>query len=200
MRIVLVLLITITLWAYEDFVQKAYYDSYNYEKMENYPDAIKAIKAVYDRYPKAYTPNFRLGWLFYLNKNYADAIKHYQAAITVVPTSSEAKLGLIRVYQAQQRHDEAKRMIYDILKSDLYNYYANRYLVTTLIAIGEYEQSLKVVYKMLAYYPTDVFFLSGLAEIYIHQDQEKLAESVYADVIILDPVNPDAIKYLNRRR
>ncbi len=200
MRIILVLFFAVTLWSYEEFVQKAYYDSYNYEKMENYPDAIKAIKVVYDRYPKVYTPNFRLGWLFYLNRNYSNAIKHYQAAITIVPTSSEAKLGLIEVYQAQSRHDDAKRMIYDILQSDLYNYYANRYLVTSLNTTGEYDPSLKVIYKMLAYYPTDVFFLTSLAQIYIHKKQDVLAEGVYTDVIILDPVNPDAIKYLNRKR
>lgn len=199
MRFILALLITVSLWAYEDFVQKAYYDSYNYEKMENYPDAIKAIKAVYERYPKVYTPNFRLGWLFYLNGNYANAIKHYRAAIAIVPTSSEAKLGLIRVYQAQNKHDEAKRLIYDILQTDLYNYFANRYLVTSLNATGEYDLSLKVIYKMLAYYPTDVFFLTSLAQIYVKQKQEKLAESVYTDVIILDPVNPAAIKFLNRK-
>jgi len=200
MRFILALLITASLWSYEGFVQKAYYDSYNYEKMENYPDALKAIQAVHARYPKAYTPNFRLAWLFYLNKNYANAIEHYEAAIAVVPTSVEAKLGLIQVFQAQQKHDEAKRLIYDILQSDLYNYYANRYLVISLNATKEYDQSLKVIYKMLAYYPTDVFFLTGLAQIYIQQKETKLAESVFTDVIILDPVNPDAIKYLNRQK
>lgn len=200
MHFVLALLITVSLWSYEDFVQKAYYDSYNYEKMENYPDAIKAIQVVYERYPKVYTPNFRLGWLFYLNKNYANAIEHYEAAITIVPTSAEAKLGLIQVLQAQGKQDEAKRLIYDILQSDLYNYFANRYLVTSLNATGEYDPSLKVIYKMLAYYPTDVFFLTKLAQIYAQQKQTKLAESVFMDVIILDPVNPDAINYLNRKQ
>jgi tetratricopeptide (TPR) repeat protein len=200
MRFILALLVTVSLWAYEDFVRKAYYDSYNYEKMENYADAVRAIQVVYKRYPKAYTPNFRLGWLFYLNKNYADAIRHYKAAIAVVPTSAEAKLGLIRVFQAQQKHDEAKRLIYDILQSDLYNYYANRYLVDSLNVTGELDLSLKVIYKMLAYYPTDVFFLTAMAQIYARQKQTKLAESVFADVIILDPVNPEALEYLNRKQ
>ena len=200
MRFILALLIAASLYSYEEFVQKAYYDSYNYEKMENYLDAIKAIQVVYQRYPKVYTPNFRLGWLFYLNGNYANAIKHFKAAITAVPTSAEAKLGLIQVFQAQQNHNEAKRLIYDILQGDLYNYYANRYLALSLNADKAYDQSLKVIYKMLAYYPTDVFFLTRLAEIYAQQKQTKLAEDIFTDIIILDPVNPDAINYLNREK
>ena len=198
MRTVFLLMFSMSLFAGGDFIKQAYYDSYNYEKMQNYPDAIKALSVVYEKYPKAYTPNFRLAWLFYLNKNYANAIEHYQAAITLVPTSAEAKLGLIQVYQAMGKHDDAKRLIYDILQNDLYNYFANSYLVASLNAKGEYEQSLKIIYKMLAYYPTDVYFLSKLAQVYVNQKKEKLAEGVYQDIIILDPANTQAIGYLNR--
>jgi len=198
MRTVFLLMFSMSLFAGGDFIKQAYYDSYNYEKMQNYPDAIKALSVVYEKYPKAYTPNFRLAWLFYLNKNYANAIEHYQASITLVPTSAEAKLGLIQVYQAMGKHDDAKRLIYDILQNDLYNYFANSYLVASLNAKGEYEQSLKIIYKMLAYYPTDVYFLSKLAQVYVNQKKEKLAEGVYQDIIILDPANTQAIGYLNR--
>lgn len=198
MRIVFILVFSLSLWANTDFIKQAYYDSYHYEKMQDYPDAIKALKVVYKKYPKAYTPNFRLAWLFYLNKNYSNAIKHYQAAISVVSTSIEAKLGLIQVYQAQEKHDEAKRLIYDILQSDLYNYFANSYLVYSLNAKKEYEQSLKIIYKMLAYYPTDVYFLTKLAQVYENQKKYDLAKSVYMDIIILDPANTKATGYLNR--
>jgi len=198
MRTIFLLMFSMSLFAGGDFIKQAYYDSYNYEKMQNYPDAIKALSVVYEKYPKAYTPNFRLAWLFYLNKNYANAIEHYQAAITLVPTSAEAKLGLIQVYQAMGKHDDAKRLIYDILQNDLYNYFANSYLVASLNAKAEYDQSLKIIYKMLAYYPTDVYFLGKLAQVYVNQKKEKLAEGVYQDIIILDPANTQAIGYLNR--
>lgn len=189
---------SLSLYANADFIKQAYYDSYNYEKMQNYPDAIKALSVVYEKYPQAYTPNFRLAWLFYLNKNYANAIEHYQKAITLVPTSAEAKLGLIQVYQAMGKHDDAKRLIYDILQNDLYNYFANSYLVASLNALAEYDQSLKVIYKMLAYYPTDVYFLSKLAQVYVNQKKESLAQGVYKDILILDPANTQATSYLNR--
>ena len=191
-------MVSLSLYASSDFIKQAYYDSYNYEKMQNYPDAIKALSVVYEKYPKAYTPNFRLAWLFYLNKNYSDAVNHYQIAISLVPTSAEAKLGLIQVYQAIGKHEVAKRLVYDILQNDLYNYFANSYLVASLNATGEYDQSLKVIYKMLAYYPTDVYFLSKLAQVYVSQKNHKLAKGVYNDIIILDPANTQARSYLNQ--
>ena len=197
MRIVILLIFSLSLWANSTFIKQAYYDSYNYEKMQNYADAIKSLKVVYEKYPKAYTPNFRLGWLFYLNKNYADAIKHYQVAISVVASSAEAKLGLIQVYQAMGKHDDAKRLIYDILQNDVYNYFANAYLVSSLNATQEYKQSLKIIYKMLAFYPTDVYFLEKLAQVYVYQKKASLSKDVYENIIILDPSNTKAIGYLN---
>jgi Flp pilus assembly protein TadD len=70
--------------------------------------------------------------------------------------------------------------------------------VASLNATGEYEQSLKVIYKMLAYYPTDVYFLGKLAQVYERQKNDKLARGVYDDIIILDPANTQARSYLNR--
>ena len=73
------------------------------------------------------------------------------------------------------------------------------YLVDVLNAKKEYAQSLKVISKMLEYYPTDVYFLLRLAYVYTQQGKHDLAASVYVDILILDPSNPDAISYLNRK-
>jgi len=200
MRFVFLIFFSLSLYAGSDFIKQAYYDSYNYEKMQNYPDAIKALQVVYEKYPKAYTPNFRIAWLFFLNKNYTNSIKHYKLALSVIPGSVEAKLGLAQVFNAQEKYDDSIRVAYDILQNDLYNYYANLHLVTSLNAKKEYEQSLKIIYKMLASYPTDVKYLSFLADIYVQQNKNKLAKSIYSDILILDPVNPNAISFLNRKQ
>ena len=79
-------------------IKEIYYKSYNYEKMGDYKDAIKVLIPLYEKYPNGYTLNLRLAWLFYLNKNYQNAIKHYETAQKVAPYSFEPKLGLMRVY------------------------------------------------------------------------------------------------------
>ena len=79
-------------------IREIYYKSYNYEKMDDYKDAIKVLIPLYQKYPNGYTLNLRLAWLFYLNKNYQNAIKHYEIAQKLAPYSFEPKLGLMRVY------------------------------------------------------------------------------------------------------
>jgi len=65
-----------------DEIKNAYYRSYQYEKSGNYEDAIKSLMPVYNKYPDGYTLNLRLGWLYYLNKKYANSIYHYEKAMT----------------------------------------------------------------------------------------------------------------------
>ena len=61
-------------------IQNAYSKSYTYEKTQNYNDSIKALKLVLMHYPETYTVNLRLGYLFLLNKKFANAEKHYHKA------------------------------------------------------------------------------------------------------------------------
>ncbi len=75
-------------------IQEAYYKSYNYEKLQDYENAIKVIMPVYKEYPNGYTLNLRLGWLYYLNKNYANAIFYYDNTIKIAPGAVEPKLGI----------------------------------------------------------------------------------------------------------
>ncbi len=42
--------------------------------MGDYKDAISVFIPLYEKYPRGYTVNLRLGYLFFLNKNYENAI------------------------------------------------------------------------------------------------------------------------------
>ncbi|MEZ4765017.1 MAG: hypothetical protein R3C26_18115 [Calditrichia bacterium] len=84
-------------------IRDAYYKSYNYEKIQNYSDAINTLMPVYNEFPNTYTVNLRLGWLYYLIPNYANAISHYDRSIKISPYSLEAKLGRLLPLLAQHR-------------------------------------------------------------------------------------------------
>jgi len=178
-------------------VKKIYYSSYNYEKMGDYKDAIKVLIPLYQKYPNGYTLNLRLGWLFYLNKNYSNAIKHYLKASMVLPRAFEPRLGLMRVYLALQNYNSVLKTGEIILKNDYYNYYANYYDVIALVALKEYKTALALCNKMLSIYPSDVLFLSKLGEVYYLKGNKDLAKKIFNDVLILDPNNVTAKKYLN---
>jgi tetratricopeptide (TPR) repeat protein len=178
-------------------IQDSYYKSYNYEKMGDYKDAIKSLVPVYKKFPKGYTLNLRLGYLFYLDKKYNNSINHYKKASNIAPYSVEARLGLIKNYIKKGKYDNALAISNSIIKMDYYNYYGNFYQLVALSLKGEKDNAIKVANKMLALYPTDIMYLQELAKL-IYQKDKKRAKKLFEDILILDPNNIVAKEYLNR--
>lgn len=179
-------------------IKETYHKSFNYEQQKDFKDAIRAIMPVYEAYPNGYTVNLRLGWLYYLLKKYGNSEAHYKKAIKSVPSSAEAKLGLSLPYLAQKRWKEVENLMYEILKTDFYNFYGNLRLAIALRNQGKGDLAEKVSRKMLALYPANVSFLTELGLDLIAQGKNKKAYSIFADVIVLDPENQIAKYYLGK--
>ena len=179
-------------------VNQAYNKSYIYEKIQDYKSSINALAAVKQEYPKGYTLNLRLGWLYYLNKNYANSLHHYQQAMKSVPHSIEAKLGYTYPLLAQAKYDQVASVAYSILQTDYYSYYGNLTLVKALQKQKKTDLAQKVCQKMLAIYPTDTPFLVELALTKIAAKDRKAAYAIFEDVLILNPENPVAKSYLQK--
>ena len=195
----LIIFLSVVLFAFSTKdIQQIYYKSYNYEKMGDYKDAIKVLIPLYQKYSNGYTINLRLAWLFYLNKNYKNAIKHYQKASLILPYSVEPKLGLMRVYLVIEKYKNALKIGNSLLREDYYNYYGNYYEILALKGIKDYKTAIKIVNKMLALYPTSVLFLNELGEIYYLEGKKDLAKKVFENVLILDPNNLKAKNYLKK--
>ncbi|WP_457562456.1 tetratricopeptide repeat protein [Caminibacter pacificus] len=195
-KILLIISLTLSLFALD--IKKAYYSSYNYEKMGDFKDAIKVLIPVYKKYPDGYTINLRLAWLFYLNKNYQNAIKHYQKAAMILPYSVEPKLGLMRVYNTIGDYDNSLKVGNSLLKTDYYNYYGNYYEIVALMGKKNYKVASELAQKMLTLYPTSVLFLNVLAENYWYMGKKDTAKKIFNDVLILDPNNIVAKEYLKK--
>ncbi len=179
-------------------IKEAYYRSYQYEKVGDFENAIKSIMIVYKEYPEGYTLNLRLGWLYYLKKNYANSVYHYEKAIKVVPSSIEARLGYTLPLLAQGKFSDVEKVCYQIINTDFYNYYGNLRLSFVLRMQKKYDTAEKVINKMLSLYPTDVNFLLELALLRLDQGDEKQAEYIFRDILILDPENITAKEYLGK--
>jgi len=193
----LIILLAVCLFAFSNKeIKEIYYKSYNYEKMGDYKDAIKVLIPLYNKYSNSYTVNLRLGWLFYLNKNYSNSIKHYEKASLILPYSIEPKLGLMRDYLAMQNFKAALKIGNIILREDYYNYYGNYYEILALKGVKDYKSALKIANKMLSLYPTSVLFLNSLGEIYYLENKKDLAKNIFENVLILDPNNVVAKSYL----
>jgi len=183
--------------SYEE-IKSAYQRSYIYEKVGDYTNAIKALMPVYNAYPNGYTVNLRLGWLFYLLKKYNNSEFHYRKAIKAIPTSIEAKLGLTLPLTAEEKWKETEEVIYQILKTDYYNYYGNLRLCYVLEKEKKYPLMQAVSLKMLAIYPTSVPYLTYLAKSYFYTGKMEKAKKLFKEILILDPENVEAKEFLKR--
>jgi len=194
----LLLLGTSVLAADDSWIQQAYHKSFHYEQTENYKAAIKSLLPVVRAYPKGYTANLRLGWLYYLMGRYANSIAHYEVAIKTAPNAIEAKIGKLLPLLAQERYSEAEQTTYQILNTDFYNYLGNLRLSIALRKQNKTKLALEVVNKMLFLYPTDVNFLVELGLLYDQKGEKEKAAAVFRDVIVLAPENVTAKSYLGK--
>ena len=177
-------------------IQSAYKKSFDYEIMQKYDKAIKALSDVYKHYPESYTVNYRLGWLYYLKKNYSNAYNHLAKALAVFPSSVEVLNTIDLIYAATQEWSKLEANAIKIINIDYYNSYANYWYSYALKKQGKLDLALKVDYKMLTLFPTSVSFLSELAENLYLSGNIKEAKEKFQDVLILDNLNETAKYYL----
>jgi tetratricopeptide (TPR) repeat protein len=189
-KIILFLLVSIsvTFASSNEYIKEQYLKSYNYEQIQKYNEAIKVLAPLYKQYPKTYALNLRIGWLYYLNKNYNSAIYYYENALKINMYSLDTRLGLIRIYLDTYSFHKAEIKAYELLKVDYYNYYANFYAIKALIAQKKYSIATNIVKKILYLYPTDIKYLEQLAIIY-KLTNNTLLKKLYQDILILDPNN-----------
>jgi tetratricopeptide (TPR) repeat protein len=174
----------------------AYHRSFDFERRERYQEAIRALAPVYEAFPNGYTVNLRMGWLFYLNANYANSLGHYDVAITAAPAALEPKLGRLLPLLAQARWADAETLAYQVVSIDHYNYYGNLRLVIALRMQRKLEAAYQVALKMLRAYPTDVLYLLELALVHDARGEGAEARRLFGEVLILDPQNETARRAL----
>ncbi len=179
-------------------IKKAYENSFRFEVLGKYKEAIEALSLVYKEYPDGYTVNLRLGWLYYLMKKYKNSLFHYEKAIKALPYSVEAKLGYTLPLLAQGRYEDVEKVCYQILNIDFYNYYGNLRLIYALRKQKKFDLAEKVCNKMLYIYPTDIEFLTQLLRIKIEANKKEEAKKLAKDILIISPNNETAIDVLKK--
>lgn len=105
-------------------VIEAFTKSYELEESGEYAKAIASMKSVYDE--NSYEINLRLGWLTYSIGSFTQSMAYYNNAITLMPYSVEAKLGLIYPVYATGKTDQVISLYKDILQISP-NYYTALY-------------------------------------------------------------------------
>ena len=180
-------------------IERAYYKSYEMEhQKKDYRGAVEAMKPVLKAFPNGYTVNFRMGWLSYLDSEYDYALQYYRKALAIYPASVEVLNCISLIHVARKEWGKVEEVNQRIIKIDHFNQTANYWYAYALKMRRRYSQAEKVCRKMLVVFPTSVKFLQELAEILYLNNKTEEAHSVFLSVIILDPFNEKATKYLKK--
>src|ERR1035437_5255000 len=107
-------------------IQAAFSKSYVSEQAGNYTTAVNELKAIYSK--DSYTVNIRMGWLYYLAKQYSESIKCYDIAIALKPYAIEPRFGCIKPLSAIENWEKVKSHYIQILKIHPQNTVANYWL------------------------------------------------------------------------
>ena len=81
---------------------------------------------------------------------------------------------------------------------DHYSYYGNLRLVIALRMQGKLEPAYQIALKMVGAYPTDVLHLVEFAQITDARGDKPEARRLFGEILILDPENETARRYLGR--
>lgn len=139
----------------------------------------KAITPLLEISPATYEVNLRLGWLYYLSKDYAQSQAYYKKAIALEPATVEGRFGLVLPQSALGNWNDVLAVYLEILKQDPNNSIANYRTASIYYSRKDYTNASLYVAKVIKAYPFD--YDSNL---------------LYGKVLIAQGKNADAKKYL----
>jgi tetratricopeptide (TPR) repeat protein len=167
------------------------------ESIGKYAQAILTIMKIYDEYSDEYIINLRLGWLYYLNKDYDSSIKYYNKALEISGNSSiEAILGITLPVSSKGDWDGVQNYYEDIINMDENNYTANLRLGQIYLNTENYLNAKIYLSKVKDMYPADYESNLYLAWTYYYLGDKSTALELFTDVLILSPQDQSALEGL----
>lgn len=132
--------------------EAAFAKSYSFEYETQYS---KAISALTDVGADSYQINLRLGWLYYLSKDYVKSEQYYRKAVVAEPSSIEARFGLVLPMSTIGNWNNVLAVYLEVTKLDPNNSIANYRIASIYYARKDYMNATNYVSKVLKLYPFD---------------------------------------------
>ncbi len=151
-----VIILALALYCFSSKAQQAsesaFAKSYSFEYETQYG---KAISALTEAHLESYQIDLRLGWLYYLSKDYIKSEQYYRKAIAWEPASIEARFGLVLPLSTLGNWNNVLSVYLEIIKLDPNNSIANYRLASIYYARKDYANAAQYVAKVLKLYPFD---------------------------------------------
>ena len=176
--------------------QTIVYESYKSEFQGKIGDSIKKMQTLYLQSPDDYLVNYRLGWLYSLDKKYTISNDHYKKAGKIKPESLEPWLALSSLSINIGDWNAAKADSIALMKRNNLNYYGNLRFITASIKLKEYSPALEKVNLILSHYPLDPILLEQRAYILSELGKKDEANKAVKDLLLISPSNSWALSYI----
>jgi tetratricopeptide (TPR) repeat protein len=170
----------------------AYQVSYELEAAGKTAAAVKVLKAIAGDQQHSYFHQLRLGWLYYLGRNYKQAITCYDRAASLKPRAVEPRLGMMLPQMALRRWKDAETVARKVLRMEPKNSLARSRLAWILFNLGRYAEAERVYQAVLTSYPANIQMQAGLGWSMLKQGKTARAVKVFETVLHISPRNQSA--------
>lgn len=162
-----------------------------------YSLAIKELTNIYNKFSNDYLINLRLGYLYYLNKEYDKSINFYQKAIDLTKNISiEPMLGLTLPLSSKEKWNEVENIYRKILNIDPKNYTANLRIGQIYFYRKDYSKAEGFLLKVYEMYPSDYETNLYLGWIYFYLNKKSEAKEKFIRVLMVSPNDKSALEGL----
>ncbi len=177
-------------------LQKAFHNSYNDEAGKNYSAAISDISPYYSE--SSYDINIRMGWLYYLNKDYTMSEQYYHKAVGLRPGSIEAKFGYVQPLSLLQSWDKVLEQYLAIIKIAPQNTQANYWAGVIYYNRKDYPSAIKCFKLVADLYPFDYDSTHMLGWALLQSGHKAEARTCFETALIIKPGDESSSDGLNR--
>ncbi len=168
-------------------IAEAWQKSLTEESNNDYAAAIESVLAFKNAGGETYLAAVRAGWLSYLNKDHTKAVQYYTTAAKQEPRALTPHLGMMSVYQAQNKPEDVLRLAREVLKID--QFHRPTLLIAGEILFNQQDYRKAEVYFERAYklQPEDPIAMSWFGWSQINQGQARLAAPLFEKLMQINP-------------
>jgi len=176
-------------------IQKLWLASFEAEASGDFDRAIESARKAIDA--AGQTPSMfaqlRLGWLYYLKKDYDKAEDAYRRAAKSSPRALTPWQGLMNCHGARNRLDDAAVVAREVLKLSPTDYQANKTLGDVYYGKKDYRRAASYYGKLAVAHPDDFGMATSLAWCHLNLGEKETAQRMFRDVLAVQPDNASAL-------
>jgi tetratricopeptide (TPR) repeat protein len=159
----------------------------SYYLLDQYDDAISALKKAIEIYPGYKYPWYNLGDIYHELKQNEDAIQAYKKAIALDQKYASAWNGLGNVYYSLQQYEHALEAYEKAIEIDPKYAFPWNGLGNVYAELGRYEEAILALQKAIELDPKDPFLWSELGIIYSFRKEYEKALLAYQNASKIKP-------------